>query len=141
MDEILLALLKIAKDNQITVIWSKRFLAEMPPVALIRQKKIIMNSNWPQKNEIIFQLAHELAHFLNNEPYYAALYQTGNSNLLKIEAQVNRFAIKILLTIYFNNFSAENLDPENLLKSFGIPPGCTSLFYQILREFLKLPNS
>lgn len=140
MNEILLELLKIAKDNQISVIWTKKFLDEMPPVALIRQKTIIMNSNWPQKNEIIFQLAHELAHFLKNEPYYPALYQTGNSNLLKIEAQINRFAIKILLTIYFNNFSAENLDPENLLKSFGIPAQCTASFYQVLFEFLKLPN-
>lgn len=141
MDEILLSLLKIARDKQINVIWTNKFLDEMPPVALIRQKTIIMNSNWPQKNEINFQLAHELAHFLKDEPYYHALYRTGNSNLLKIEAQINRFAIKILLTIYFNNFTSDNLDPENLLKSLGIPVASTALFYQVLHEFLKLSNS
>lgn len=137
MNQVQLSLLKIARQQQITVIWSDQLASDTPPLALIKQRVIIMNLNWPQKAELTFQLAHELAHFLNNEPYYSELYRTGKTNLLQIEAQTNKCAIKLLLPFYLDGLIQTKVNAWDFIKQFGIPSHYLNLVREILHDLQK----
>ncbi|WP_281164879.1 ImmA/IrrE family metallo-endopeptidase [Liquorilactobacillus sicerae] len=134
MNQVQLSLLKIAQQQQITVIWSDQLANDTPPLALIKKRVIIMNLNWSPKTELTFQLAHELAHFFNNEPYYDELYQTGKTNLLQIEAQTNKCAIKLLLPFYLDDLGPTKVNAWGFIEQFGIPTRCLDLVQEVLHD-------
>ncbi|WP_203664766.1 ImmA/IrrE family metallo-endopeptidase [Lacticaseibacillus sp. 53-4] len=75
------------------------------PRADSESKSYVLNRNWPNKREIPFQAAHEIKHILNGDDgvYY---YSTDRSQQI-FEGDANRGALKILVPIYFPQFSSQ----------------------------------
>ena len=81
-------------DYKIGVEFSNRLPPFAPPLSYNHVGRlIIMNARWPYPTEIPFQLAHEIAHVLNENQHYFNL----NDRTTKCgEADANVFAIKLL---------------------------------------------
>ncbi|TPR41242.1 ImmA/IrrE family metallo-endopeptidase [Apilactobacillus micheneri] len=118
-DDILKDLLNYAFDNGIGV---ETVHASINTPCLVFNKKrlIILNLNWHNKNELPFQIAHEISHIINNDDLN--LYRSDSCNYtLSFEKNANVMALNILLPIYFKhcNYSINNISP--LMKQLSIP--------------------
>lgn len=93
--------------------------AYTPPSASSKYKKIAMNLNWHKKEELVFQLAHELAHIMNHDNCTLAFYHASYSSQERIEREANIGAIKLLLPI-FNDMGYSN-NPVTFMQVFHVP--------------------
>ena len=81
-------------DYKIGVEFSDRLPPFAPPLSYNHVGRlIIMNARWPYPSEIPFQLAHEIAHVLNEDQHY---YNLNDRTVNRGEADANIFAIKLL---------------------------------------------
>lgn len=112
-------LLKKAKELGIDVIWTYGLHDYTPSVSSSKKKRIIMNANWKDKNELPFQLAHEIAHVLNHDDCEMAFYHASYSSQERIEREANIGAIKLLLPI-FEDMGYEN-NPIKFMQLFHVP--------------------
>ncbi|WP_353486100.1 ImmA/IrrE family metallo-endopeptidase [Apilactobacillus xinyiensis] len=91
---------------------------DMLPFSIPNKKFIIINSNWKNKNEVPFQIAHEIAHVINEDE--SCLYQ-NNSYKLKFEHAADVKALEILIPIYigYSHYNTDNIYP--LMEQLRIP--------------------
>ncbi|GAJ25303.1 hypothetical protein JCM15457_162 [Liquorilactobacillus sucicola DSM 21376 = JCM 15457] len=122
---ILDSLLSKAKTVGVCVVWSKDLKQDTPPTASFKYKTIVMNDNWRNRDEFIFQLAHELAHILTGDPYDAALYQRTFKHHALIEHKANIGAIKLLLPFYCDYVNQSVANAPAFVKLFCIPTHLT----------------
>lgn len=81
-------------DYKIGVEFTDRLPPFAPPLSYNSMGRlIIMNALWPYPTEIPFQLAHEIAHVLNENQHY---YNLNDRTTKCGEADANIFAIKLL---------------------------------------------
>lgn len=81
-------------DYHIGVEFTNQLPPLAPPISYNNMGRlIIMNARWPYPLEIPFQLAHEIAHVLNEEQHY---YNLNDRTVNRGEADANIFAIKLL---------------------------------------------
>ena len=81
-------------DYKIGVEFSNRLPPFAPPLSYNHVGRlIIMNARWPYPTEIPFQLAHEIAHVLNENQHY---FNLNDRTTKRGEADANVFAIKLL---------------------------------------------
>ncbi len=81
-------------DYKIGVEFSDRLPPFAPPLSYNHVGRlIIMNAQWPYPTEIPFQLAHEIAHVLNEDQHY---YNLNDKTVNRGEADANIFAINLL---------------------------------------------
>ena len=80
---------------------------------------IIINSNWHNKQEIPFTVAHELGHAINgdNGVMYYSHSATPNS---KAEAGANSFSLKLLFD-YSKKQGQYFSEPQEFIQAYGIP--------------------
>lgn len=93
--------------------------AYTPPSASSKYKKIAMNLNWHKKEELAFQLAHELAHIKNHDNCTLAFYHASYSSQERIEREANIGAIKLLLPIFKDMGYSTN--PVTFMQVFHVP--------------------
>ncbi|MFT8747233.1 ImmA/IrrE family metallo-endopeptidase [Liquorilactobacillus nagelii] len=136
MEQILSQLTAIAHQKKITIFWTKSLSATAPSIACAKQKIIIMNQNWTRPHELIFQLAHELAHLLLNDPTDQILYHTSASQLISIEYQTNQLAIRLLIPFYLNETAKSVINSQFFIQSFGLPQHCSKLVEQEIAHYL-----
>lgn len=112
-------------DYKIGVEFSDRLPPFAPPLSYNHVGRlIIMNAQWPYPTEIPFQLAHEIAHVLNEDQHY---YNLNDKTVNRGEADANIFAINLLRKYceendyHFDNF-------YKFAKAFCIPKNLYYLF-------------
>lgn len=112
-------------DYKIGVEFSNRLPPFAPPLSYNSMGRlIIMNALWPYPTEIPFQLAHEIAHVLNENQHY---YNLNEKTASRGEADANIFAINLLYKYceendyHFGNF-------YKFAKAFCIPHDLYYLF-------------
>lgn len=118
MDQSLNYLIGVAWDAKIGLQFCK-LSPTTPSVASVDQRLIILNTNWYNQKELSFQLAHEIAHILNQDS--GILYYTTAVNHSKIEGCANVGAIKLLIPFYFDNCENNLLNVDNFMENFAIP--------------------
>lgn len=133
MDEIVTYLFNLALKNKIGVEATNLLSPEAPSIAVADERKIIINLNWPNKNELPFQIAHEISHILNHDD--GVLYYTTYASQSKIEANANLTAIGLLATYYQDCFDFENINPVRFMQTFGIP---LNLEYQVTDKLTEI---
>lgn len=89
---------------------------------------IVVNAKLLQFNDVNFAIAHELSHVLKKHNTYSALYSSTMSNRLKMEAEANISAIRILIEVYLeeNEMDSKQLNSLKFMEYYGISK---SLFF------------
>ncbi|WP_311407144.1 ImmA/IrrE family metallo-endopeptidase [Liquorilactobacillus uvarum] len=134
---ILDSLLCKAKFLSIRVIWSNELKRDTPPTASFKHRSIVMNENWHNTDEIIFQLAHELGHILTGDRYDSALYQQTFNHHALIEYKANLGAIELLLPYYCENVSANSANSADFINLFCIPSHLTEDVTKLMLLYYK----
>lgn len=113
-------LLKLAKKEHIKIIWTQELAPTTPPVAIYNLRSIIMNSNWHNPNQFIFQLAHELAHLIYGDPLDLYLYNQTPAQKFKIESKINDYALQIIFNLY-NEIPYSEINIVSFMQKYEIP--------------------
>lgn len=126
-------LLELAKKEKIQVIWTDKLSQTTPPVVSIKQRCIIMNSNWKNHKQTIFQLAHEIAHIIYCDPTDLYLYNRTPAQKLKIESATNNRALKLMLEIYALP-PITNINIINFMQDYQIPAHLESHLCSLIKN-------
>lgn len=86
--------------------------------AIPEQRRIIVNSNWENQNEVPFSFAHEIGHIMNGDTGIR-YYDSGTINS-KSEYHANIFGIKLLLS-FCNEHDIHFTNPVKFCEHFGVP--------------------
>ncbi|WP_304228642.1 ImmA/IrrE family metallo-endopeptidase [Lactobacillus kitasatonis] len=114
-------------DYKIGVEFSNRLPPFAPPLSYNHVGRlIIMNARWPYPTEIPFQLAHEIAHVLNENQHY---YNLNDRTTKCGEADANVFAIKLL-----QKYCKENDYRFDTYYKFAQAFGIPKHVYYLLKE-------
>lgn len=133
-DDVLNYLISICDDIDITCFWPSSLAPYTPPTALPGKRRIVMNPNWHNKQEIPFQLAHEMAHIINSDDTnWIRYYQGTYSGESKLEYSTNKTAIRILLSY----FEVEDIvyNPTTFMECFAIPSHLESAVRKELGDY------
>ena len=99
VDEACDYLLEKAKEYHIDVKW-KHFSPYTPPGSSYEYHRVVMNLDWHNPKEFVFELAHEISHVIHGDKgdvyYYHACF-TGKES---VEYKANVGAVKLLVPFY-----------------------------------------
>ena len=88
MEDALDYLTDYASKHHIRIMWAS-FSPITPPGSNFEYRSVVMNSNWHNPKEFIFQLAHEISHVIHGDKgdiyYYHACFTEGLINCLGIK--------------------------------------------------------
>ena len=111
-------LMNLAMENNISVLF-KNLSPITPPASSPINKRIFMNTNWHNSNDIPIQLAHELGHILNGDENQACLYYSPSRN--GIEGKANKTGIKLLMKPYLDSKEKEDVSSADFMTIFHLP--------------------
>lgn len=113
-------LMQYAWDNGISCVLTDKMNEHTPSSAQPKNKIILINLNWYNQSEIIFQMAHEIGHVINNDE--GILYYSSFSNKSSYERNANLKALDILIPIYLDiigDYTSDSVFP--FMEAFCIP--------------------
>lgn len=112
-------LLNWALDHDISYVLTSELSSFTPSCSLPSKRKMIINSNWHDKSELPFQIAHEIGHILNKDSgkQYFCLANTTNP----VENKANHAGIKLLIEYYFADVPKEQWNVNNFINYYHIP--------------------
>lgn len=119
-DDIMSYLDNIAINNNIRVIW-EHFDPYTPSGASYEDMCIVMNLDWHNKDELVFQYAHELSHILRGDETDVCFYDVSFKNKSGIEYQTNLMAVRLLVPFYCNDTEIENINVYDFINSYCVP--------------------
>jgi hypothetical protein len=79
---------------------------------------IIVNMNWPDKQQLPYQAAHEVKHI--ELEHHGVCYFDGR-DISGQEGAANRGAVDMLVGLYFADRSMESANPYQFMAAFSIP--------------------
>jgi len=132
MDEILTDLMNLALKNGIGFTATDKLGPFTPSASNTQTKQVVLNLNWHIKNQLAFQMAHELAHILNGDVSNQVLYFTPYKNGIELEA--NRTAIKMIMPYYLRDRRIDQINPVEFMEIFAIPSHLASVVKYELRK-------
>jgi len=113
-------LMQYAWDNGISCVLTDKMNEHTPSSAQPKNKIILINLNWYNQSEIIFQMAHEIGHVVNHDE--GVLYYSSFSNKSSYERNANLKALEILIPIYLDiigDYTSSSVFP--FMQAFCIP--------------------
>lgn len=119
-DDIMSYLDNIAIDNNIRVIW-EHFDPYTPSGASYEDMCVVMNLNWHNQHELVFQYAHELSHIIRGDKTDLAFYNTSHNNKSGIEYQTNAIAVRLLVPFYCNDTDIKDINVYDFIDRYCIP--------------------
>lgn len=119
-DDIMSYLDNIAIDNNIRVIW-EHFDPYTPPGASYEDMCVVMNLDWHNQDELVFQYAHELSHIIRGDKTDLAFYNTSRNNKSGIEYQTNAIAVRLLVPFYCNDTDIKDINVYDFIERYCIP--------------------
>lgn len=117
MDDLLTKLLNYSMENRIGFN-IEPLSPETPPLVDTGRRVMILNSNWRNQKELSMQVAHEIGHVINGD--VGTLHYSPCSDS-SAEAGANRYAIKLLVFMYFENIDQEDANEEQFMDELAIP--------------------
>lgn len=133
MDRITKDLVNIAMEHGFGVELTPDMKPYTTALTSIKYHKIIVNTNYYVKDQIIFQFAHELGHVLNGDESLTPLYYSPTK--YKIEGAANRTAIGLLIPYYFKDTPLECVNIVNFMNAFKIPSHLTDIATIEINEY------
>ena len=129
-------LLEKAQEYHIDVKW-KHFSPYTPPGSSYEYHRVVMNLDWHNPKEFVFQLAHEISHVIHGDKgdvyYYHACY-TGKES---VEYKANVGAVKLLIPFYCQDTDIQCVNSANFMQAFHVPHYLASVVDEKIREYYK----
>ena len=132
MDEVIEYLLNFALKHGFSFVLTDKLKSSTPSCADPSHNKIIINTNWQNKNELPFQIAHEIGHMINNDK--GILYYTSFASHSKIEHSANVKAIELLFN-YSVSVDEVASNYNDFMEYYGIPATLESDVRQRYAEY------
>ena len=107
----------LAKKKSITVRFDNSLSPVTPSASDSATRRIIINENWHDQQQLPFQFAHEIAHVLHGDS--TVLYFTPSK--AGIEGLANRGAVKLLVPLYFAETEPCNVNLWQFMTDLAIP--------------------
>ncbi|MDY4865764.1 ImmA/IrrE family metallo-endopeptidase [Limosilactobacillus sp.] len=127
-------LLEKAQEYHIDVKW-KHFSPITPPGSSYEYRRVVMNLDWHNPKEFIFQLAHEISHVIHGDKgdiyYYHACF-TGRES---VEYKANLGAVKLLVPYYCQHRNRENINAYEFETLFNVPTYLNDVVIKELRNY------
>ena len=136
VDDIISYLNKIAIDNNIRVIW-EHFDPYTPSGASYEDMCVVMNLDWHNQHELIFQYAHELSHIIRGDKSDLAFYNTSRNNKSGIEYQTNVIAVRLLVPFYCNDTDIKDISVYDFIRQYCIPEYLADVVKSEITKFFK----
>lgn len=138
-DDIMSYLDNIAIDNNIRVIW-EHFDPYTPPGASYEDMCIVMNLDWHNQDELVFQYAHELSHIIRGDKTDLAFYNTSRNNKSGIEYQTNAIAVRLLVPFYCNDTDIKDINVYDFIDRYCIPEYLADVVKSEITKFFNDRN-
>ena len=120
MEDALDYLTDYASKHHIRIMWAS-LSPITPPGSNFEYRSVVMNSNWHNPKEFIFQLAHEISHVIHGDKgdvyYYHACF-TGKES---VEYKANVGAVKLLIPFYCQDTDIQCVNSANFMEAFHVP--------------------
>ncbi|MYV16395.1 ImmA/IrrE family metallo-endopeptidase [Lactobacillus rossiae] len=123
---------RLAADNQIKIFWLNQLHEFTTPACDTQTRKIVMNPNWHNANQIPFQLAHEIAHVLISDNSDRILYFSSAANHSKIEMEANKKAVELLIPEYLEYADPANINANDFVDQFSVPHFLSNFAQEVL---------
>lgn len=127
-------LLEKAQEYHIDVKW-KHFSPITPPGSSYEYRRVVMNLDWHNPKEFVFQLAHEISHVIHGDKgdiyYYHACF-TGRES---VEYKANLGAVKLLVPYYCQHRNRENINAYEFETLFNVPTYLNDVVIKELKNY------
>lgn len=127
-------LLEKAKEYHIDIKW-KHFSPITPPGSSYEYRRVVMNLDWHNPKEFVFQLAHEMSHVIHGDKgdvyYYHACF-TGRES---VEYKANLGAVKLLVPYYCQHRNSENINAYEFETLFDVPAYLNDVVIEELKRY------
>ena len=127
-------LLEKAQEYHIDVKW-KHFSPYTPPGSSYEYHRVVMNLDWHNPKELVFQLAHEISHVIHGDKgdvqYYHACF-TGKES---VEYKANVGAVKLLIPFYCQDTDIQCVNSANFMQSFHVLHYLSSVVNEEIKEY------
>lgn len=134
MDDLLTKLLNYGMENGIGFN-IEPLKPETPPLVDTERRVMVLNSNWRNQKELSMQVAHEIGHVMNGD--VGTLHYSPCSDS-SAEAGANRYAIKLLVPMYFDDIDQEDANEDRFMKDLAIPTWLKDEAHKEILEFYTL---
>lgn len=139
-DDIMSYLDNIAIDNNIRVIW-EHFNPYTPPGSSYDDMCVVMNLDWHNQHELIFQYAHELSHIIRGDRTDLFFYNTSRNNKSGIEYQTNAIAVRLLVPFYCNDTDIKDISVYDFIRQYCIPEYLADVVKSEITKFFNKRNA
>ena len=134
MEDALDYLTDYASKHHIRIMWAS-LSPITPPGSNFEYRSVVMNSNWHNPKELIFQLAHEISHVIHGDKgdvyYYHACF-TGKES---VEYKANVGAVKLLIPFYCQDTDIQCVNSANFMEAFHVPHYLSSVVSEEIKQY------
>ena len=134
MEDALDYLTDYASKHHIRIMWAS-LSPITPPGSNFEYRSVVMNSNWHNPREFMFQLAHEISHVIHGDKgdvyYYHACF-TGKES---VEYKANVGAVKLLIPFYCQDTDIQCVNSANFMKAFHVPHYLSSIVSEEIKKY------
>lgn len=109
--------------------------SHLKPCLSYKRKLIILNMNYHNQRLVIFQLAHEIGHFLNGDSFGNEIFFSPAMN--GFEGRANKTAVKLLLPYYLNDLPERYASTADFMNYFSIPLSVEKVVTEQIQDFYK----
>ena len=134
MEDALDYLTDYASKHHIRIMWAS-LSPITPPGSNFEYRSVVMNSNWHNPKEFIFQLAHEISHVIHGDKgdvyYYHACF-TGKES---VEYKANVGAVNLLIPFYCQDTDIQCVNSANFMEAFHVPHYLSSVVSEVIKKY------
>lgn len=134
MEDALDYLTDYASKHHIRIMWAS-LSPITPPGSNFEYRSVVMNSNWHNPREFMFQLAHEISHVIHGDKgdvyYYHACF-TGKES---VEYKANVGAVNLLIPFYCQDTDIQCVNSANFMEAFHVPHYLSSVVSEEIKKY------
>lgn len=133
MDDAIDYLTQYAKDHDIEVKWA-HFSPFTPPGSSYKYHRVVMNLDWHNHQELVFQLAHEISHVLHGDKGDVVYYHACFTGKESVEYKANLGAVKLLIPFYCQDTDIQCVNSANFMEAFHVPHYLSSVVSEEIKK-------
>ena len=120
MNDVIDEIIELYYKHHVVILEATCLSSDVPDIADIGTKQVVININSKYKSQLPFRLAHELMHIVHSNFSSHRMVAYHNYDVRNPEEKIaNSEAVKLLVNLYAENVNEMNW--VNIMNAFGIP--------------------